>query len=292
MKYWKDWPIKTINKEAFPKSLLKVPSCPKKIFYRGEWNDSLFNKTIAVVGSRQISNYGKNAIKELMLKIVEKNTTVVSGFMYGVDSWAHNECLKLGGKTIAVLGNGLDILYPKENDQLYSQILNSGGLVISEYENKMHGNKWTFPQRNRIVAGLSTIGILVVEAKIKSGSLITAKLGMKMNKKIMAVPGNIDSSVSEGTNWLIKSKVAKMINCGGDIFKDVIESPQQELLFQDFRSLSDSEKNIISILENEAISLIGICRKVEKEKAEVEKTLSEMLFKNLITKNGDYFYLA
>lgn len=292
MKHWKEWPIQSINKKDFPKSLIEIPSCPEKLFYRGTWDNNLFQKTIAIVGSRQVSDYGKRAVKELMPKIIEEETVVISGFMYGVDSEAHNQCLKLGGKTIAVLGNGLDYLYPKENDELYTKILEGGGLVISEYEKDIPASSWTFPQRNRIVSGLSTIGILVIEANIKSGSLITAKLGMKQNKVIMAVPGPIDSAVSEGTNWLIKTGAAKMITNAEDIFENKIEAPEQESLFQDFRSLDDLEKNIINILENEAVSMEDFCRKLEKEEEEIKKTLSEMLFKNLITKEEDKFYLA
>ena len=292
MKYWRDWPIKIINRDNFPKNLLSIPSCPEKLFYRGVWNEDLFRKVIAIIGSREMSDYGRKAIKKLMPKIIKQETVVVSGFMYGIDSYAHKECLNLNGKTIAVLGHGLDYVYPKENDELYSQILNSGGLVISEYEKDKTGSKWTYPERNRIVAGLATIGILVVEAKIKSGTMITVKLGIKMDKKIMAVPGNINSETSQGTNWLIKSGVAKMINNSENIFEDRIEGPTQEELFRDFRSLSQVEREIIAILENETVSMIEVCQKLNKEINQVNKILTEMIFKNLIVRNGNNFYLA
>jgi DNA processing protein len=288
----KKWPIKTIEQKDFPLNLKQITPLPEKLFYRGEWDKKLFENLLAVVGSRKITQYGKDLIEEMVPEIVSRNTTIISGFMFGVDSEAHWKCLENKGKTIAVLGNGLDYLYPEENDKLYTKILETGGLVISEYEKDFRPTKWSFPQRNRIVSGLATVGILVIEAGIKSGSLITAKLGMKQNKKILAIPGPINSETSEGTNWLIKSGVARMITDPNDIFEDKIQSPKQESLFKDYSNLSELEKNIIDILENEAVGINEICQKIKKPTDEVSTTLSIMIVKDLILKEGGKFYIS
>lgn len=292
MNEWKKWPIKILEQKDFPKNLKEVTPLPEKLFYRGEWNEKLFNKVLAVVGSREITKYGKEIIKKMTPEIVAQNTTVISGFMYGIDSEAHWKCIEMGGKTIAVLGNGLDYLYPKENDKLYTKILETGGLVISEYEKDFSPTKWSFPQRNRIVSGLSTIGVLVIEAAIKSGSLITAKLGLKQKKQILAIPGSINSKTSEGTNWLIKSGAARMITTPSDIFENKIQLPEQESLFKDYSNLSELEVNIIDILENEAVGMDEICQKIKKPISEVSTTLSMMMVKDLIMETNGKFYIS
>lgn len=292
MNEWKKWPVKELLNKDLPKCLQIIRPEIKKIYYRGIWDEDLFKKVLAIVGSRQITQYGRTVIEKLMPELVLRKTTVISGFMYGVDTEAHLKCLDLGGKTIAVLGSGLDEFYPKENDKLYTKILETGGLVISEYENNFKPTKWTFPQRNRIVAGLSNMGILIIEAGIKSGSLITAKLGLEQRKKILAVPGPINSITSEGTNWLIKSGAAKIITESNDIFEDKIQMPEQESLFKDYRHLSESEKNIIDILENEAVTLNEICQRMNKTINVMSPLLSLMLIKDLITEEDGKFYIS
>ena len=126
MNEWKKWPIKFVEKKDFPRGLQEIRNCPEKLFYRGEWKSELFKKVTAIVGSRQITKYGRVVVEKIMPEIVFQKSTVVSGFMYGVDTEAHQKCLELGGKTIAVLGGGLDEYYPKENDKLYMEILKTG----------------------------------------------------------------------------------------------------------------------------------------------------------------------
>jgi DNA processing protein len=292
MTEWTKWPIKTIEKKDLPQQLRKIRMCPEKLYYRGEWKSELFDKVVAVVGSRQMTRYGRETVNKIMPEIVFRKTTVISGFMYGVDSESHSRCLEYGGKTVAVLGSGLNQPYPKENNQLYTQILNTGGIVISEYEADFGATVWSFPQRNRIVAGLANIGIVIVEAGIKSGSLITAKLGLEQKKKILAVPGPINSKTSEGTNWLIKTGAAKMITEPTDIFEDKIAMPNQENLFKDYSNLSDLERNIIDILENEPLNSDEICQKIKKTITEISTTLSMMLMKDLLTEEEGKFFIS
>jgi len=289
---WKSWPIKEIEKKDFPKNLKEISNAPEKLFYRGEWSEEIFSKTLAIVGSRRMTRYGREVIEKFMPEIVFQKTTIISGFMYGIDVTAHQTCLNFGGKTIAILGGGLNVLTPIENDNLYSQILDTGGVVISEYEPDFKPTLWSFPQRNRIVSALSTVGILVVEAGIKSGSLITAKIGLKQKKKVLAVPGPINSSVSEGTNWLIKNKAAKMIMTAEDIFGDFSHSPNQQNLFKDYSELSDLERQIVSILETEAITIDELCRKIKSPVTEISTTISMMLMRDLIVEESGRIYLS
>lgn len=292
MNEWKKWPIKEIFKKDHPKCLQEIRNCPEKLYYRGEWKDDLFEKVTAIVGSRQITKYGRNVVEKIMPEIVFQKSTVISGFMYGVDTEAHQKCLELGGKTIAVLGSGLDEYYPKENDKLYTEILRNEGLVISEYEPDVKPTTWTFPQRNRIVSGLTNTSVVIVEAGIKSGSLITAKLALEQKRKILAVPGMINSKMSEGTNWLIKTGGAKILTQAIDIFEDKIAMPTQENLFKDYSNLSDVERIIIDLLENEAMTSDELCQIIKKNISEISTTLSMMLMKDLLTEEDGKFYIS
>ena len=292
MNEWKKWPIKIIEKKYFPKSLKEINDCPEKLYYRGNWNEKIFEKTLAIVGSRAMTRYGKEIISKFMPDLIAQKITIISGFMYGVDSEAHKNCLEFGGKTVAVLGGGLDELYPTQNDKLYTEILEKDGLLISEYEPNFKATLWSFPQRNRIVSALSTIGVLIIEAGLKSGSLITAKLALKQNKKIFAIPGQIGSKTAEGTNWLIQSGGAKMVTCVDDILGNSIHCPDQQNLFKDYSNLSDLEKQIVEILENEEVTIDELCMKIKSPIREISTTISMMLMRDLIVQENDKIYLS
>ena len=289
---WKKWPIKTIEINDFPEGLKGIRNCPEKLYYRGEWDNNLFEKTVAIVGSRQITRYGKEIIDKIMPEIVSRKTTVISGFMYGVDSEAHKKCLDYGGKTVAVLGGGLNEPCPSENDKLYTEILEKGGVVISEYEPDFKAMTWSFPQRNRIVSGLATVGVVVIEAGIKSGSLITAKLALEQKRHVLAIPGPINSRTSEGTNWLIKTGSARMVTTPVDIFEDKISFPEQETLFKDYSNLNELEKIIIDLLETEAMTSDELCQMTKRNITEISTNLSMMLMKDLLTEEDGKFYIS
>lgn len=292
MNEWKKWPIKIIDKKDFPKGLKKISDCPEKLYYRGNWNEEIFEKTLAIVGSRAMTRYGKEIIGKFMPDLMAQKITIISGFMYGIDSEAHKNCLEFGGKTIAVLGSGLDELYPSQNDKLYTEILEKDGLLISEYEPDFKAAIWSFPQRNRIVSALSTIGVLIIEAGLKSGSLITAKLALKQKKKMFAIPGQIGSKTAEGTNWLIQSGGARMATCVGDILGNTNHCPDQQNLFKDYSDLSDLEKQIVSILENEEVTIDELCMKIRSPVSEISTTISMMLMRDLIVQENDKIYLS
>lgn len=287
---WKKWKIEEISRgdSEFPKNLKKIKNCPEKLYFRGNWDGKLFDRTLSIVGSRRMTRYGREVVAKFMPDLVANRITVISGFMFGVDSEAHQQCVELGGKTIAVLGGGLNFLLPTENDELYSKILATGGLVISEYENDFKPTLWSFPQRNRIVAGLSTLGVLVVEAGMKSGSLITAKLCRQQGKNIWAVPGPIILGNSEGTNWLIKNNWAKLTMMANDIFG------QNKLVVQEnlFEGIIDKiEREIMMILKNEEMTVDQLAKKINLPVNEVSVKLSLMAMKNLVEDEAGKYYV-
>ncbi len=191
----------TILDENYPTNLKKIYDPPVLLFYKGNI-ELLKYKKIAVVGSRTATNYGMNTAFRIS-KELSKKYVIISGLARGIDSAAHNGSIYANGKTIAVVGNGLDTIYPKENTNLFKSILKNG-LIISEYVVGSKPMPSNFPERNRIISGLSS-GVIVVEAAKKSGSLITADLALEQGKTVYAVPGNIDSLMSVGTNELIRN---------------------------------------------------------------------------------------
>jgi len=286
---WNDYKIKIITSENknYPKILREIKNYPKKLFYRGNFDQKLFQRSLAVVGTRRITRYGKMVIEKFIPFLVKEKITIISGFMYGVDTEAHQKCLEYGGKTVAVLGGGLNIIYPPENEKLYEKILENNGLIISEYEPDFKPQLWTFPQRNRIVAGLSSLGILVIEAGEKSGALITANLARQQRKKVFAVPGPITSLVSTGTNFLIKIHQAKMVTSPEEILGKKIES----LSLFSLQELSPLEKKIYQSLETEPLTADEITKTVGQNIVEVGKTLSLLSLKGLVSEFAGKYYL-
>ena len=207
----------TILDGGYPQRLKEIYLPPIVLFYRG--NLSLINRrAVAIVGSRDHSKYAKNCIHELIPVLVNDDIVVISGLARGVDTLAHEETLKANGETIAVIGSGLDVVYPPENSKLYDVIAKKG-LILSEYPLQSRPLKFHFPYRNRIIAGLSH-GVCVIEAKEKSGSLITANLALSENREVFAVPGSIFSIHSKGTNSLIEAG-ACLVSSGETISKNL-----------------------------------------------------------------------
>ena len=184
----------------YPKCLKEIYLPPVVLFYKGRLE--LFNRlSIGIVGARNHTPYSKEALEYLLPDILERKVSIISGLARGVDSLAHQLTLDLKGETIAVIGNGINICYPKENQSLYDAI-GKKGLILSEYPLDSPPLKFHFPYRNRIIAGLSH-GLCVIEAKMHSGSLITANVALSENRQVFALPGNITSEYSKGTNELI-----------------------------------------------------------------------------------------
>ena len=207
----------TILDGGYPQRLKEIYLPPIVLFYRG--NLSLINRrAVAVVGSRDHSKYAKDCIREIIPALVKDDIVVISGLARGVDTLAHEETFKANGSTIAVIGSGLDVVYPPENSKLYDVIAKKG-LILSEYPLQSRPLKFHFPYRNRIIAGISH-GVCVIEAKEKSGSLITANLALSENREVFAVPGSIFSIHSKGTNSLIEAG-ACLVSSGETITKNL-----------------------------------------------------------------------
>lgn len=208
-----------INNEKYPQKLKNIYDSPTKIYVLGN-KEILNQKSIAIVGSRNATQYGKKTAYEIAKKISEKGINIISGLAIGIDTYAHLGTLQQEkGKTIAVLGSGIDKIYPKENIQLAQNIIKSGGCILSEYPLGEKANRMNFPQRNRIISGLSD-GILVVEANQKSGALITVEFGLEQGKDIFAVPGDINKPQSKGCNMLIKDG-AKIVLSEQEILDEI-----------------------------------------------------------------------
>lgn len=209
--------IISIYDKQYPQILRNIYDPPVSIYIKGN-KEILNTNCIAVVGCRDATNYGKNVGIELAYNISKCKISIVSGLAKGIDAVAHKGAILAGEKTIAILGNGLDMVYPTENLQLANEILKSGGAIVSEYPLGEKPNKRNFPERNRIVSGMSK-GIVVVEAKEKSGTLITVDFALEQGRDVFVVPGDINKENSVGTNRLIKQG-AKLITSYLDIIEE------------------------------------------------------------------------
>jgi DNA processing protein len=215
--------ILLLDDGIYPSLLREIYDPPIVLYVKGAWSDCLDRPCIGVVGSRRCSTYGQNAAIMLARDLAQRGITVVSGFARGIDAAAHRGALEAGGRTVAVLGTGIDEVYPRDHKKLAAEILDRGGALVSQFPLGTPPVSENFPYRNRIISGLS-LGIVVVEAAENSGSLITARLAMEQNREVFAVPGNITSRNSFGTNYLIKGAGAKLVQQWQDI---AAELPQQ-----------------------------------------------------------------
>ena len=201
----------SIKNEKYPKELREIYDPPIALYVKGNIENLSEKKKISIVGCREASEYGIKVARYFSYNLTKKDVVIVSGLAKGIDSLAHKGCLEAKGKTIAVLGTGIDIIYPKENANLFNEIIEKEGTIISEYPIGSKPNKLNFPKRNRIISGLSK-GTIVVEARKRSGSLITADFALEQGRDLYAVPGNINSINSIGTNELIKDGIIVATN--------------------------------------------------------------------------------
>ncbi len=211
-----DYPIRKLEAHEFPKALMEIPEPPNALYLRGSLPPPQ-HIPLAVVGSRNYSNYGSDVVKHLISGLRGYPVAIVSGLALGIDALAHEAALSAGLYTLSVPGSGLDdsVLYPRSNRTLAMRILQSGGGLLSEYEPTFGATPWSFPQRNRIMAGLSK-ATLVIEAGPKSGTLITARLAVDYNRELLVVPGNIFNENSRGPHQFLKLG-ATPITCAEDI---------------------------------------------------------------------------
>lgn len=238
--------VLSLKSQNYPEELKNISQPPVFLYYKGDIS-LLENRRIGVVGTRKATTYGRITCEKMTEDLIENGITTVSGLALGIDSICHKRTLEKSGKTIAVVGSGLDIIYPKENRILWEQI-EKYGLIISEYPLGTEPIGYNFPMRNRIIVGLSR-GILVIESQKKGGSLITAELALEEGREVFAVPGDIFSPSSEGCNNLIKNSQAKLTTDVKDIIVEYewkIKNNKNSNL-----DLTSYEEKIFSLLEKE-----------------------------------------
>ena len=263
---------------AYPDRLLAIKNPPKQLYCCGDL-DVLKGKCAAVVGSRTTTVYGRKTAQAIGRCLAAAGVTVVSGMAMGIDASAHEGALEAGGKTAAVLGCGPDICYPPENRLIMADIKRHG-LILTEYAPGTPANRYNFPNRNRIISGLCDATI-VVQARNRSGALITAELAAEQGREVFAVPGNIDSQYNLGNNRLIKEGAEPLI-CVDDILEYLGISGADEEVAR--RRLSDKEYEIFEILKNEGeLSIDEVCMKTGFSPAYVNPILSVMEMKGFIS---------
>jgi DNA processing protein len=208
--------VLVLDDGAYPSLLREIPDPPLTLYVRGAWAECLEAPCVGVVGSRRASTYGQNVALMLARELAARGVTIISGLARGIDAAAHRGALEAGGRTVAVLGTGLDEVYPRDHRKLAAEILEKGGALVTQFPLGTPPVAENFPYRNRIISGLG-LGTLVVEASEQSGSLITARLALEQGREVFAVPGNITSRNSFGTNFLIKGAGAKLVQQWQDV---------------------------------------------------------------------------
>jgi DNA processing protein len=287
--------IKLINifNEEYPNNLKKIFDAPVLLYFKGNLNKQ-DNYAISVVGTRNPTDYGKKVCEKLVSEISALKIPIISGLARGIDSIAHINALRKGNLTYAVLGCGVDVIYPSENDRLYKEIYKTGA-IISEFEPGTKPDKNNFPKRNRIISGIS-LGTVVIETGMKGGSLITAGFALDQNKEVFAVPGNIYSKYSEGTNDLIKKGQAKLILNVDDILneldykiKDIIKKKDKDSGDLNI-SFNIFEKTIYECLDSEPMHIDTINEKTGLSISDCLVNLLSLEFKGVVKQlPGKYF---
>lgn len=264
----------TYHEPSYPEPLKNIFDPPPGLFYKGNLI-SQDNLAVALVGSRRPTHYGKSVAEKIAAELAESGLTVVSGLARGIDSSAHNGALQAGGRTIAVLGNGIDIVYPRENRLLQDNVALSGA-VVSEYPLGSPPESWHFPVRNRIISGLSR-AIVVIEASERSGSLITTDCALEQGREVLAVPGNINSPMSKGTNRLIKQG-ACLVEKAEDVFEEIglgCLFRQSKIKTKTLPKMSRDEENIYHLLIGNTYDLDVI---IDQSGISAQEALAALMF--------------
>ncbi|HTO38876.1 MAG TPA: DNA-processing protein DprA [Brumimicrobium sp.] len=279
--------IKTVffSDKDYPKRLKECGDSPILMYYKGNFD---FNKkrTIAIVGTRNMTDYGRQIINELLTAIAPYDVQVVSGLAHGVDGYTHQKCLELGISTIGVLGHGLDRVYPAQNRKLAIKMMNTEGCgLLTEFPNNTNPDRENFPQRNRIVAGMVDATI-VIESNDRGGSLITALLANDYNREVFAFPGNIDRPYSRGCNQLIAQNKAQLVTCGADIIRLLnweYDADIKNKQFDLFEGLEGEEKSIAEIIKEAGkISMDLLALKLKKPTHMLSSLLLSLELKGVV----------
>lgn len=268
-----------LEQKDFPTKLQQIENSPKQLYYIGNI-DLLYQDCFAIIGTRRITNYGIRNCKEFSKEIALRDIPIVSGMAIGTDTVAHKTAIEYGGSTIAVLGGGLERIFPKQNYELFNQIVEKGGLVITEYENDVEPDKTKFPQRNRIVSAISE-GVLIVEAAYRSGTSITAKYARQQGKKIFAIPGKLDNSFGAGVNKLIKEGAILTTEIE-DILVNYPQFMNKKRKDEVQKEIKKEYKKIYKILNREDCTIDDLINQTDYEIKQLLKILSNMQIENII----------
>ena len=273
--------LTTIFDEIYPKQLKNIYDPPIVLYYMGDFAEIDFD-AIAIVGTRKSSSYGKKVVEDLVKGLVEQQIVIVSGFARGIDTAAHKTALLHGGRTIAVLGNGIDRIYPQENRELRNQIIQNG-VYCTEFPIGTKPDAVNFPRRNRIISGMS-LGVVVIEAGEKSGAILTAYYAVDQNREVFAIPGRLDDIKSKGTNRLIQ-KGAKLVTNIDDILIEIdhirkFPSKPRQLNIE--FDLEGFEKAVFDVLSNDPIDIDSLAETLHKSPYEVLPTLLNLELKGVV----------
>ena len=284
----KDVKVLTYEDKKYPPLLKEIPDFPLCLYYLGDLSNINYNYTLAVVGSRKATNIAKGALNSIISGLNSTPVTIVSGLAYGIDAAAHQSALDNNLKTIAVIGSGLDFQYPAQNKKLYSDIIENGGIIFSEYHLGIEPYPANFPQRNRIVVGMSQ-GTLVAEAQMKSGAMISANLTLDYNRELMCIPGSILNPNTSGIYHLIKNGAGIVVNSddllnnlGWDIIHNKSKNNSEEL--------NDLQKQVLDIISYEEATFDEIIQKSNSEISSVMVVLTELELKGLIKQSNNKYY--
>ena len=277
----------TYEDEIYPENLRNIEDFPLLLFYKGSFDEINFERSISIVGSRKATESAKQNVRKIVSGFINTDITIISGLASGIDSMAHISALENNLKTAAVIGSGLDFKYPSSNKKLYDEIENNG-VILSEYPHSYEPLPVNFPQRNRIVTGLSK-GVIIAEAKLKSGAMISARFALEQGRELMCIPGLITNPNCEGIYHLIKNGAGVITNTE-DVLNQLnwqVESCEKEKL-----NLKGLEKNIYDMISSENISIEGLKQKLDTDINELLAKLTEMELSGLIIqKNGLYYTL-
>ncbi|MCH7492066.1 DNA-protecting protein DprA [Patescibacteria group bacterium] len=279
----------TIKDESYPSLLKEIYDPPPLLYIKGSV-PSDEDVTLAVVGTRKTTQYGRQITPELVSQFSQAGLTIISGLALGIDALAHQSAIKSGGKTIAVLACGLDIIYPVTNDYIGKSIINTGGSLISEYPPGTLPLKQHFPVRNRIISGLSQ-GVVIIEGNEDSGSLITARCALEQNRDVFAVPGNITSVTSRGPHKLLKLG-AKLITSANDVLIE-LNIDQIKKISQNKKIIHQSkeEKKLLSILSSDPLHIDELTQKSKLNISIINSTLTKMEMRGLVRNLGGMYYI-
>ena len=272
--------IVTIKDPSYPNNLRQIYDSPPLLYVRGDLQP-MDDLAVSMVGSRLASNYGRMITERIAGDLARHGVTIVSGMARGIDSASHRGALSVGGRTIAVLGCGIDIVYPRENRHLFEEIM-AHGAVISEFPMSTPPEGVNFPRRNRIISGLS-LGVVIVQATSRSGSLITARLALEQNRDVFAVPGNIGMAGSQGTNRLIKQG-AKLVESAEDILEEILPRFRHQWSASEDRDLSleEEEERVFCLLEDEPMHIDSIIAQTRMSASRVSTILLQLELRGLV----------